>query len=235
MSDSMSKPSIASALLLIGSAKAPGTSSSEALLTFLAKQLEAKGIETRLEYVARLSHRPEVLFEAIEAADLFVLGCPLYVDALPYLVVQACERVAEYRRDLAERGEASPTAFASIINCGFPEAEQCATALRITELFARDAGLAWRGGLALGGGQPLGGRKLEEAGPFARTTVPALEQAAAALAAGEPIPQEAIELMAEPMIPKLLYVLAGDLGWCHQAHQHGALRKIFDRPLAPDS
>ena len=219
------------ALLLVGSAKPSGQSASEALLTFLAKQLQAHGVETELERVVHYSHRPEALFEAIERAELFVLASPVYIDALPYLVVQACERIAAHRQQLtAPDGKR----FAAVVNCGFPETAHCDTTLRIAKLFARDAEFEWAGGLGMGAGQPLSGHPVEDNFPHGRFAAPALTQAAAALAEGQAIPQRAVDLMATPTMPRFMYMMLGGSNWRKQAWDNGVLTQLHDKPYASE-
>ncbi len=218
------------ALLLIGSAKPPGESSSELLAGYLGRQLEARGCELELVHVLRVSHRSEVLLDQLKRAQLLVLASPLYVDALPYLVVQAFERIAAARQALPGP---PPLRFAALINCGFPEPEQCATALEICRLFARDAGLDWAGGLALGQGGALGherGRTLEQLDGRVRNVRAALELAAEALADGRDLPERAVELMARPILPRFMYMLMGNAGWVLAAAQRGALTQLGARP-----
>ncbi|MBK8047057.1 MAG: NAD(P)H-dependent oxidoreductase [Anaerolineales bacterium] len=152
------------ALLLIGSAKPAGESSSEALGAYVLERLSAQGITTEVHHVAR-SLRTEARFQeflaALDRTDLFILAFPLYVDSLPYLVVDALERIAAHRR--AQIAPAQ-TAFLAISNCGFPESQHNATALAICEQFALETGFAWAGGLAIGAGGAIGGRPLTAAG-----------------------------------------------------------------------
>ncbi|MEZ4770672.1 MAG: hypothetical protein R2844_19910, partial [Caldilineales bacterium] len=175
------------ALLLIGSAKQPGASASEALGGCLMRKLAARGQASETRYVARAMRsdsRTQELLDAVERADVFVLAFPLYVDSLPYLVIQALERIAESRQGQPGKAGAS---FVAIANCGFPEAHHNDTALAICRQFAVQAGFTWAGGLALGGGAPFSGKPLEEAGGMARAVVAALDSVAAALAQGLPV------------------------------------------------
>jgi hypothetical protein len=113
--------------------------------------------------------------------------------------------------------------FAAIANCGFPEAEHNATALAICATFARQAGFAWGGSIALGAGEGMvHGAPLNEMDGRAIPLKKALELAAAALAQGQPIPQAARDILAKPFIPGWLYRLFGGFGWRQQAKRYGA-------------
>ena len=219
------------ALFLVGSAKPAGGSTSEALAAHLAQRLAQQGVATATMHVARAMRtetRVQGLLQAVEATDLLVLAFPLYVDTLPYLATGALERIAAHRQ---AQPSPRPAAFLAIANCGFPEAEHNATALAICQQFAHVAGFAWAGGLALGAGGAINGRPLAQAGGMARHVAQALDMTAAALAAGQPAPQEAIALLSRPLMPLRAYTLLGDLGWRMQARRNGVYRKLWDRPI----
>ena len=220
------------ALLLVGSAKPAGQSTSEALGSYLAQKLAERDILFTTMHVARAmrtEERTAALLAAVDAADIVILVFPLYVDGLPYLVTQALEQIAA-RRD--NETDIQRPLFLAISNCGFPEAAHNATALAICRQFADEAGFAWAGGLALGQGGALAGRPLAEVGGMAHNVVAALDLAAAALAAGQPAPEEAVALMARPFIPARAYMLMGDLGWLMQARQNRVVTRLAARPFA---
>jgi NAD(P)H-dependent FMN reductase len=222
-------------LFLIGSAKPAGESTSEALATYLAQRLEQQDVATATMHVARALRtetRTEELLKAVDATGLFVLAFPLYVDALPTLATAALERIAAHRQT---QPAPTPIPFLAIANCGFPEAHHNATALAICQQFAEAAGFIWAGGLALGAGGALNGRPLAAAGGMARPVRQALDLTAAALAAGQPAPPDAVALLARPMMPLRMYTLMGDLGWRKQARDHGVYRQLRARPFEPSA
>jgi hypothetical protein len=222
------------ALLLVGSAKPAGESSSEAIGSYLLQRLAEYGVNAETHHVARALRteaRTQELLQAVDRADLFILAFPLYVDALPYLVIEALERIAAHRQ-----AQPAPAAgsFLVIANCGFPEVQHNDTALAICEQFAAAAGLRWAGGLALGEGGAINGQPLAKAGGMVRNVVAALDLAAAALAESEPVPAEAIALMARPFIPARAYMLMGDVGWLMQARRNRALTRLAARPFGQE-
>jgi hypothetical protein len=222
------------AVLLVGSAKPTGASTSEALGTYLLERLAARGLQTETRHVARALRteaRTQELLHAVDRADLVVLAFPLYVDSLPYLATAALERIATHRQ---AQPSPAPASFLAIANCGFPEARHNTTALAICQQFAGAAGYTWAGGLALGAGGALSGRRLVDVRGMARNVLAALDATAAALAAGEPVPAQAIELMARPILPTRAYVLLGGLGWLAQARRHRVLTRLGARPFAQD-
>lgn len=223
------------ATLLIGSAKPIGDSTSEALGGYLMQRLADYGLTGETHHVARAVRseaRTAGLLAAVDRSDLFVLAFPLYVDSLPYLTVQALERIAAHRQ---AQENARPVRFVAIANCGFPEAHHNDTALAICRQFAAAAGLEWTGGLSMGAGTPFGGKPLEEAGGMARGVIAALDLTATALAKGDTVPDEAVAIMAKPFMPIRGYTLMGGMGWRMEGWRNGVYRQLRARPFANQS
>lgn len=221
------------ALLIIGSPRKPSNSAS--LGRHVSEQLAANGWaieEAHARKAVATQEGIESLSQSVEDADLVLVAFPLYVDSIPAPLIRAFEELSARRRDrgAGPSADRTPQRLAAIVNSGFPEAAQNRTALAICELFARQAGFEWAGGLALGGGEMLGRKPLKEAGGIAQPIGKALDIAAAALADGKPIPDEAAEKLAKPAIPSWLYTTMGNWGWRKQAKAHGARGLIHDRP-----
>ncbi len=222
-----------SAYLLVGSAKRGEESTSAALGGYLLDQLSSRGIPTTSEAVHRALRTPgrtQEMLAAVDRASVFLLSFPLYVDTTPYLVTQALEVIAQHR---AAAPAGDEPLFAAICNCGFPEAHHCNLALEICAEFAKQARLRWAGGLALGAGGAINGQRPQPKG-MTHNVAGALDQAAAALAAGEEIPAATIAAMAQPMMPNSLYVMMGNLGWHMTARSNKAWRRLAARPLAQE-
>jgi hypothetical protein len=218
------------AALVIGSAKAKGTSVSENLAHALRARLEALGVTTAIHPATHFLREELTRRTAREVADadLFVLVTPLYVDAFPALATRALESVAA-----ARSGAPAPARFAVLVNCGFPEPEHNRTALAIARHFAAAARYDWAGGLPLGGGGAVNPRApLDTQHGPAQHVRAALDLAAPCLARGDAIPTDAIERMAASPMPDALYRLMGDLGWRHQVYRNGlAQAALRARPL----
>lgn len=226
--------SLENVVLLVGSARPRGESTSEALGRYLARPLEAAGARVEIAWVARCrgDEALNALAASVEAADAFVLVSPVYFDSLPYLVIQAMEHIAAVR---AAAASTRPVRFLPIVNCGLPEALHTRVALAICREFARQAGLEHVGGLGLGGGEALRGRAPDRVGWIGRHITRSLDLAAEALITGRPLPGKATELMARPLIPALGYTLIGEFGWKRQARQNGVTdlnARPFPQPAA---
>jgi multimeric flavodoxin WrbA len=216
------------ALLLVGSPRTR-KSTSNSLGSYLFEQLSRQNIQTETIYIhttMRSTERTKALLKAVDAADLVLLAFPLYVDSLPAPAIEALERIAAH-----QQGQTTRKLFAAIANCGFPEAHHNNTALAICAIFAQQAGFEWSGSLSLGAGEGLvHGVPLNEAGGPAVPIKKSLEMAAEALAAGERIPQAAIDLMAKSFVPGWLYRAMGWFGWKQQAKRWGADKSLKRRP-----
>ena len=213
-------------LLLVGSAKQPGRSTSESLGGYLGRRIATHGWGMQTLYVhqaLRTAARTRVLLKAADTADLIVLASPLYVDSLPYLVTAALERIAAHRTGATSQPAGR---FMALINCGFPEAAHNDVALAICRQFARSAMLEWAGGLSMGEGGVIHGLSLDERGGIAASVRHALDLTADALAVGLPIPQEAVEILAKPLIPTRLYTTIGNLGWRQTGWKQGTYRHL---------
>jgi hypothetical protein len=64
---------------------------------------------------------------------------------------------------------------------------------------------------------------------MARNVIAALDLAAETLAKGQSVPQEAVDLMAQPLAPAWIYRAMGNVGWHIQALQKGTWRQIRAR------
>ena len=223
------------ALLLVGSAKPRGISTSETLGHELLARLDARGIATTTRWVqhdAHSAHGLAALTTVVRSHDLLVVATPLYIDTLPSLVIRSLEAIAADRRSL---GTAQPLTVAMIVNCGFPEARHCSVASASGALFARATGARWAGALQLGGGGTVGGRPLREAGSVVRHLPDALDKACAMLAEGRAIPSDSIAAFRQPLMPTALYMAVGDAGWLWTAAHEGALTKLWSRPYTGTS
>ncbi len=218
------------AALLVGSAKARGTSLSENLAAATRARLERSGLTVQTWFAVDFLRDGKARTAAAEiaGADLLVLLSPLYVDALPALATRALACVADARRGRTTTGQC-----AALINCGFPEPEHTRTAFAIMRHFAEASAYAWSGGLPLGGGGAVNPHvPLDEQHGPADHVKAALDRAVADLAAGVPLSPDAIVQMATAAMPDMLYRLGGDLGWRYRAWQNGLSQaQLRARPL----
>jgi hypothetical protein len=218
-------------LLMIGSPKG-SASSSASLGNYLIHKLEENSLKSEVIHIHKLIKNKKgklKLLSMMDEVDLIVLAFPLYVDSLPAPVIKVMESIAESRKKLEKSIQ---QAFSIIVNCGFPEVEQNDIAIGICEIFAKEVGFQWKGGLALGMGPILRGKPLKDRGRVVRHIVNGLDLAADALSKGQEIPKEAKDSLAKRSMPKILYTKVGNLGWKMQAKKYNAKSKMYDKPYA---
>jgi hypothetical protein len=217
------------AVLLIGSPKGEN-STSASLGNYLISKLEELGMENERLFVHRMVNREEKIqemFQTIENVDLIILTFPLYVDSLPAPVIEAMELIKEHCINLENKRSQN---FIAIANNGFPEVSQNQIALKICEIFSKECGFQWKGGIAFGGGGAIDGAPLLEKGGMVRNIIKGLDMVAQALYDNKDIPQEAIDLLAKKLIPYSMYRVFGNLGWRMQAKRYGVKQKIKSKP-----
>jgi len=218
------------ALLLIGSPK-PKESSSESLGAYLLEELETRGVKTRAIKLVTALHSPEAteeLFAAVAASDLIVLSFPLYVDSLPAPTILAMEQIAAS----SAGADGHRPAFVAICQSGFPEVVQNEVAIEICRNFAAAAGFEWAGSLILAAGGMVSGQPLRKIKGMMRSAVAALDLTAGALAAGKPVPEEAVALIAKSAIPRIAYRFMANWGWRSQLKKEAGGTPLDAQPYA---
>ena len=222
-----------SALVLVGSPKG-GASTSSSIGDHLLARLAGHGVAGRRVRIVKALKTEEgtgALLAEVAAADLVILSFPLYVDSLPAPVTRALELVAAARTVAPDSEAGDPASFAAVVQCGFAEPEHNDVALEICRNFADAAGFVWAGGLAMGEGAMIGGQSLDKVGGRVRNAVAALDLAAAALAAGRAVPDEAVRTMAKPPLPPRMYRFMANMGWRSQRRQSESDTPIDARPF----
>jgi len=218
------------AFLLVGSPK--GRKSASYLLgSMLAEGIRERGgtvSEGMVHEGLRSEDDTARLLDSVDAADLVIFAFPLYIDSLPAPFTRLLERIAERRARVVPAG--SPR-LAVVVQCGFPEAHQCGTAVGICQLFAERTRMRWAGALAMGMGGSVGGdpRKLPGGG---KNLLAAIGIASESLANGGAIPEAATELFAKPLMPRWMYTMVGNLGWRMQLRKNKARRPLTYRPYS---
>ncbi len=218
------------AFLLVGSPK--GRKSASYLLgSMLAEGIRKRGAAVSEEMVhegLRSEDGTARLLDSVDAADLVIFAFPLYIDSLPAPFTLLLERIAERRARIAPTG--SPR-LAVVVQCGFPEAHQCGTAVGICRLFADRTGMRWAGALAMGMGGSVGGDPGKMPGG-GKNLLAAIDMASESLANGGAIPEAATALFAMPLMPRWMYTLIGNLGWRMQLRKNKARRPFSYRPYS---
>jgi hypothetical protein len=232
------------ALLIVGSPKVRNPSTSAALGGYLASQLANRGWETetlKLKASTTRTGGQAELLSTVNRADLLILAFPLYIDSPPLLVLKALETIAA---DRSASSDSHRPRLAVISNNGFPEAHHNAPAIAMCHEFALQTGMTWAGALAMGAGEAISsGQPLAEISASGLPTghvLRALETAAAALAAGRPIPEESMSMIASVPIPGApvqawhqVFLQTASQHWVEEAAAQGVSdEQLRDRPYA---
>jgi hypothetical protein len=217
------------ALLFIGSPHG-FNSSSNSLGSYLLDKLQSGGYETSKIHAQAAVHNQEKQAEMLAQvadSDLLILAFPLYVDSLPSGLILALEKIAEDRK---KTEPTKHTGVLAIVNNGFPDSKQNATAIAICKQFANETGFEWVGGLAMGAGAMIGGMPLEKA-PMMKNVKKSLDLTAQSLLEGSTVPDEAIELIGKTPMPKFVMTMFANMGWKNMAKPYGNQKKLRDRPI----
>jgi len=219
------------AILVVGSPRG-GKSVSRDLGRRLLDGLAARGVAGEIHTVQGAWASPEkmdALLAGLDSAGLILFAFPLYVDQLPAPLIRLLEVIAARRR---ETRPAHPQLLAAIVQCGFPETVHNRPAVDIMRRFAELSGFAWAGALAMGMGGAAGGRVRDKPAGLLHNVIRALDEAAAALAEGLPIPAETIEAFGQRLMAPWMYFIAANYGWKRQAKKNGCRTDLRARPYA---
>jgi hypothetical protein len=217
------------AVLLVGSPRG-SESTSNSLGSYLLDKLEKAGYTTGKYNVQFTIHQPEkeaALISSVAQSDIVVLAFPLYVDSPPAPMIKALEKIAEQRKNSPAT---KPQKLLAIVNNGFPQSIQNATAVKICQQFAVETNFEWAGGLSLGGGGAINGVPLAEVGGFAKNIRKALDLTAESLLANQPVPDMAVQLIGKQLVPTIFVKFFGNRSWKRLAKQFGAENKLYDTP-----
>ena len=172
---------------------------------------------------ALLHHETASAFNSMQEADAIVMIFPLYFFCLPAMLTR-------FLQDFAEQMPKAANACAvyAIVNCGFPEPEINAEAMRVVEMFARQTGRSYGGGVMIGcGGMVLGA----QGAPFMKPVMVSIDDLYARVMR-EALSQNLIEAqiaVVAPKFPRQLYFLAGNAGWRSSARKNHLKEKDLHR------
>ena len=90
------------------------------------------------------------IFSHLENLDALVIAMPVYVDSVPSNVLRFLEETEKFLKENDYKFKVY-----IIANCGFFEGKQCKHLLNIMQIFCKQTGLIWGGGLGIGAGEML--------------------------------------------------------------------------------
>lgn len=216
-------------VLIDGSPRLEEKTASAGFLARVDATLKDGEFEKQFIHVRKsLKNGPEADYEKLLEADALVLAFPLYYFCLPGLLMRFLEDYEKYLRE--HGGQKKSAKVYAIVNCGFPEPEINAEAIRVIGCFSRHIGARFRFGVLIGGGPMIS--SLEGAGP-AKKSYEKLEAAAWAMVSD--LLSEAAEtpenVLIQVSFPRRLYLFMGDVGWKQQARKNGLKKAdLYRRP-----
>lgn len=216
-------------VLLNGSPRLEEKTASAGFLARVDGVLEDGEFEKHFVNIRKsLKNGPGADYTKLLEADAIVMAFPLYYFCLPGILMRFLEDYEKYFRE--HGGQKKPAKVYAIVNCGFPEPEINAEAVRVIGCFSRHVSAQLRFGVLIGGGPMIS--SAEGAGPV-KKAYEKLDDAIRTLAddiRGE-LTQAPQNVLIQPSFPRRLYFLMGGMGWKRQAKKNG-LRKadLYRRP-----
>ncbi len=126
--------------------------SSKCFLDYVVKKINQKNIDVHFLQVKTSVKNGYAVenFRSMASADALVVAFPLFCYTLPGALTQLLEEYYEYFKHIS-RVKNNQKMYV-IINCGFPEPDICAEAIRVMKNFCLKSGFEHRFSLAIGGG-----------------------------------------------------------------------------------
>ncbi|NLY09090.1 MAG: NAD(P)H-dependent oxidoreductase [Tissierellia bacterium] len=176
-----------------------------------------------LDLVGESDSNQKILSKQIIEADVLLIVCPLYVDALPSPVVRAMQIIEKESKE----SDLLPRAY-GISQCGFFEATHNKIALKIMQNFCSKVGIHWQYGIGIGAGVFLGETKQINSGPT-KAVYNELEKLC------KDIKNDLREVRENsyisPSMLRILYKLGGNIQWKSQAKKNNVYDKLHDKPF----
>jgi Putative NADPH-quinone reductase (modulator of drug activity B) len=216
-------------VLINGSPRLEEKTASAGFLTHAETVLQDGEFEKQLIHVRKsLKNGVEADYAKMLEADVLIFAFPLYYFCLPGLLTRFLEDYEKYIRE--HGGQKKSAKVYAIVNCGFPEPEINAEAVRVIGCFSRHIGARFRFGVLIGGGPMIS--SAGGAGPV-KEAYEKLEAAIRTIAGD--ICSEAAQAPQNVLIrvsfPRRLYLFIGSMGWKQQAKKNGLKKAdLYCRP-----
>ena len=192
-------------VLIVNGSPRKKPSTSGGLSDRLAENLIRSGVSVRQRRIGAgiaTEKRIGALMEDIRRADLIFLISPLYVDALPYNVIEAMEWM---KKEMEGDAIIRRKTFMALLQSGMEQTKN-RIAMDICRRFALELGFRFGGAFALGFGGVLNGAPLNSLNRLTRHVQKALAIMADSIAEGRPVPDRVQSLLARPLMPGPLFV-----------------------------
>lgn len=189
----------------------------------LVKEILGEDIEVfqGIDFLGKTERERKIVIDNILKADTLLIAFPLYVDSLPMPLIKTLEAIEKESKNLS-----LPKVY-GISQCGFYEASQNKTALKIVENFCERLSLRWQFGIGIGAGVLLNHTKDIKHGP----TKPIYDGICFLCKdINKNLDEKRENVYISPSLPRFLYKLGGNMMWRKQAK----INKVADKiNLAP--
>jgi hypothetical protein len=195
-------------------------STSNIIANYLIEKLNQKNIDSSKIYLkSAIASNDQIIdmFNNINISDNIILLSPVYFDSLPYIVVRAMELIYKYRYST----EISMPYFYSIINCGFPEANNTELAIAISRIFAIASNFKWKGGIGFSMGPIINKSSKQNDVKLRENIVKILDKLVNIIAERNSIPDDVVKLASKPLMPVWLYNFLVNRHWKKMAKKYG--------------
>lgn len=216
-----------SVLILNGSPQ-KAKSSSQIIAEYLKNEFEERQIDTELVIISSILKKEagrQELVSKVNSCDVLFLIFPLYIDSLPYNLIEALEMVKKYHSEINSTNNEKKVV--AISHSGL-EANHNRVAVQICECFAKELNYQFAGGLMLGNSALINGSALPEFERMTKYLQNALKLTVNAIAVGDVVPLKAKQLISKPMLPGPLWLFKILGNWVmNQCFQ----KKSFDKGM----
>ena len=196
------------------------SSNSNYFLDVLETQLNEKCERVHLNQMKDI----ETMAEKLKAADVLVIGMPLYVDGVPAQVVEFMENMYQ-----AYKGQYQNLRVYVVSNLGFYESEQIRIQLETVKNWCNKMGMVYGGGLAIGAGEMLGGMSNV---PINQGPNKKLGEGMGKLADAITRRECIANIYVEPAgFPRAFYMMAANMSWGRNVKKNGLTKKDLYRKM----
>jgi hypothetical protein len=126
--------------------------------------LEGKGHQIKMVYLYQSLNNMDILFKAVEDADILVFSGPCYVNTYPADTIAFLEKLSAYKELLQGKS------LYGMIQGGMPYVHTHESGLRVLEIFCKKCNMFYKGGFVMGLGAMLDGQPVTKL-PNSKTVI----------------------------------------------------------------